>query len=435
MRETLSIDKNFITDEVTKSTKLKSSSNVKGKVTVSLFDENGNKEREVYTENLSMDIVKKLAYDTFYRNVLSSGEYTFSTDVFPKYLLLMNDDRDENSKDMFLNGDMIGYAGRKENYSGSDTFKGTFNSKESSEYIDEDGNFVFHNVYDFPTHAANGNINSIGFASMYKTKNKSDSLIRLYNIKSSSNVNITRYSIRDAKSKIIILNDAYYDLTNINIPKKINLNKKINTRVGDLVIGNIINVISYPSYILNIDKFDLDGNFIENIQKDAKTIILPNGKSLYNYSSTSNFCATIINNFLFLVYYYDNKINFVKLDFNFNIISMTQSNTNKAISQLYETENGFNAYIDANSYIKLNKTLDEVISDTIIDDRHISTGYLPIDDNIYLERADTNFRFFILPMLYTKTKLPSSVMKTSTQTMKVQYDFIFKPAPIEEFFR
>ena len=52
MREIISIDKDFIKNKESISTKLKPNSRANGKVTVSLFDEKGNKQREIKTENI-----------------------------------------------------------------------------------------------------------------------------------------------------------------------------------------------------------------------------------------------------------------------------------------------------------------------------------------------------------------------------------------------
>lgn len=63
--------------------------------------------------------------------------------------------------DIFLDGNVIGYADKDNTYIGSDTKRGTVNLAES--YVDKS---KIHFAFDFPTHCANGTIQTLGFRSI-----------------------------------------------------------------------------------------------------------------------------------------------------------------------------------------------------------------------------------------------------------------------------
>lgn len=210
MREIISIDKDFLNNKETLTTKQKPKSRARGKVTVSLFDEKGNKQREIKTENIVYDWVKAYSFKNNY--VTNFGLGTMGgqnsakictdshTGIIPlsKYLMLFNGEHeDTNPKKSLIKDELIGYAGRYENYSGGDVLKGTYNSAESKTSIDEEGNIVFHMVYDFPTHAANGNITGIGLG--HTTSRNAELLPKVIAYRNNTNtssgvIGVTKYN-------------------------------------------------------------------------------------------------------------------------------------------------------------------------------------------------------------------------------------------------
>lgn len=209
MREIISIDKDFLNNKETLTTKQKPKSMAKGKVTVSLFDEKGNKQREIKTENIVYDWVKAYSFKNTYLANFGLGTMGGQnnsasciddyTGVIPlsKYLMLFSGDHeDTNPKKSLIKDALVGYAGRYENYSGSDFLKGTYNKAESKTSIDEKGNIVFHMVYDFPTHSANGNITGIGLG--HTTERNGDLIpykVSMYNDTSSyPSMGVTKYN-------------------------------------------------------------------------------------------------------------------------------------------------------------------------------------------------------------------------------------------------
>ena len=194
MREVVCFDKNLITGEINTVKKYKPKSMTQGKVTVSLFDESGNKIREAKTENLVYDWIKPWAFKQAYELNFGIGTYGPSqgtTNItstqsclegLSKYIMLFNGNHDDvNTKQALIKDTLVGYAGRYLTYSGGSTQQGTYNSAESNIGVDDNGNLVFHMVYDFPTHAANGTITGVGMGS-----NTSSSNVELFSCKYSN---------------------------------------------------------------------------------------------------------------------------------------------------------------------------------------------------------------------------------------------------------
>lgn len=216
MRETISIDKNYKTGNVEESIKAKPNARTRGKVTVSLFDEKGNKQREIKTENIVYDWVKAYSFKNTYLTNFGLGTMGANnsaaictgnnTGIVPlsKYLMLFSGDHEDiNPKKSLIKDTLVGYAGRYENYSGSDILKGTYNSIESKTSIDEEGNIVFHMVYDFPTHSANGNITGVGLGHTYLRNKELIPYKTDYRNDTSSSVGegVTKYNIAIATNK------------------------------------------------------------------------------------------------------------------------------------------------------------------------------------------------------------------------------------------
>lgn len=177
MRETIGYNKTK--NGIKEFMKLKPNTNVKGKVTIQLVNnETKEVEQEILTENVRM---KWIDYQMHLNGINSIGcvwdllvKYSGTSSSrgieFPKggnflnILLLNSDEEEENEKKSSINGTVLGYCGYDTVYSGTDAKQGSFNAVESNIKNDSDGNLVMHNVYDFPTHACNGNITHVGFA-------------------------------------------------------------------------------------------------------------------------------------------------------------------------------------------------------------------------------------------------------------------------------
>lgn len=262
MREIISIDKDFLNNKETITTKQKPESRARGKVTVSLFDEKGNKQREIKTENIVYDWVKAYSFkNTYLTNfglgtmgaVNSASICTGSqTGMLPlsKYLMLFNGDHeDTNPRKSLIKDTLVGYAGRHENYSGSDILKGTYNSVESKTSIDKEGNIVFHMVYDFPTHAANGNITGIGLG--HTTSRNAELLPNKVYYRNSTNSSSSSYGVTKFNNAITCNSDNNMLLGVLTCPST---TQNYEIGVTERSIGNRISMGTIPSSYKSISK-------------------------------------------------------------------------------------------------------------------------------------------------------------------------------------
>lgn len=176
MRETkaYSKDKNGIQEFI----RMKPYTDIKGEIKIQLINNDTKEiEQEVFVENVRMKWLDTQVYtdgllsSTCLYNLLSkyagystSYGYTASYGGYFKSIALFNSEQDiENEKISSVNGNVLGYCGFDETYSGNDKKKGSFNSVESYVKQNSEGNLVMHNVYEFSSYAANGTTTHIGF--------------------------------------------------------------------------------------------------------------------------------------------------------------------------------------------------------------------------------------------------------------------------------
>jgi hypothetical protein len=164
---------NFVTGEVIEMLKHKVSSiPIRGFTKIELFDQKqfGKKVEEVTAENfISINMKDYLEYILMREYSQIGAWYTSSTSyyesnmrqvtsgIFPfNTIALTTDSRPENPQsERIVMGDIIGYAFKNE-YVGTDTKRGTINAAES--YTDRG---IAHFVFDFSTQAANGTFSSV----------------------------------------------------------------------------------------------------------------------------------------------------------------------------------------------------------------------------------------------------------------------------------
>jgi hypothetical protein len=195
--ESISYNKNFLTGEEAYEKKIKKNTGVKGKVTISLFDaKTGNKTQEAYSENLIPELFFRDAFITsFVGGIMGSGQsrYTNAYNWF-NYLYLTDSDKPENASEQRVMGNVIGYAHRNNPYSGSDPLQGSINRSETKLEV-TDSKIRLNFVFDFPTNACNGTIESVYFceappddkdyvysaAQIYGRENADDNDYTIYN--------------------------------------------------------------------------------------------------------------------------------------------------------------------------------------------------------------------------------------------------------------
>lgn len=137
-----------------------------GLIKVELFDDaTGKKVEEVNTHNFIAQGVLKNMFtakinDVFTRSRPKDGITVSDTfiDPFARISLTTANHPEDPLNEWLYAGTTIGYALSTETYSGSDVLRGGYNSAESFTKSDH-----VRMVFDFPTHAANGEFRSIYF--------------------------------------------------------------------------------------------------------------------------------------------------------------------------------------------------------------------------------------------------------------------------------
>ncbi|WP_051569338.1 hypothetical protein [Alkaliphilus transvaalensis] len=169
IRETISYNKNLITGETVNKNKSKENTGIKGKVLIELFDaKTSEKVTEAYTENIIPDVIfKDIFLRYFAGEVMGIGNtnHNHTKNLF-SHLYLTDSMKPEQMTTERVFGNIIGYAHRNSTYSGTDPLRGTINTAETRMEIRNNKirtNFVF----DFPTHAANGEFESLFWSDSY----------------------------------------------------------------------------------------------------------------------------------------------------------------------------------------------------------------------------------------------------------------------------
>lgn len=137
-----------------------------GTATIRLYDAlTGKQTYEAKSENRISAVFGNMAYlDGFYYPMLDNMQENILTDIYTTYpfrvMFLTTGDIAEDPYDYFTWGSIIGYADGWYTYSGSDEFRGTVNTSETTR-TNADASGIRHYVIDFPTSAANGTFKSI----------------------------------------------------------------------------------------------------------------------------------------------------------------------------------------------------------------------------------------------------------------------------------
>ena len=461
MREIIEKDKDFVTGIEKYSTKKKPLSNVRGKVSVSLYDENNNKIREINTENLIMDWYKEDAYERTFVNTLAQGiGYSSNVGFFERptrFMILSDRDKEVNSKDCFDFGNIIGYAEKRTAYSGSSSQQGSYNISESYKTTDENGNIVVHEVYDFPTNACNGTIKSILWAP-YTNEFQSINVAKI-NISSINTVTARGVS----QTPFIEDNFAYCCYLN-NLYEVYKFEEGKRTKMSSALLLPDGSAMNKTNKVIHVDMSDLSNikGAIVNTSSGANNGIDGNNVILCKWSDSSGEITvekTILNptfetepttqsaysigaiirkgNYLFYTLSSFNYRSVAKVDMNGSLISQIHLGY---CDSYWGWWDGINIIGDNIFLSTWNSTY--ILSDNL-EILKVKSGYSsgsdfespvtsPKFDNVcmnYLYSSSTytiSFNSLKCPMT-TCVKLPNPITKTNTNTMKVQYDFVLEP--------
>lgn len=164
--ESVAYNRDFLTGEKLENRKSKKDRGIKGKVLLELYDaKTKDKLQEAYTENLIPDLYFRDTFlGHFVQGIMGAGNSRRCDNYsWFEYLYLTDHDKPENLNEQRVQGNIIGFAHRNSTYSGNDTKRGTINRAETKFEV-TDSKIRVNFVFDFPTHAANGKIESIYWA-------------------------------------------------------------------------------------------------------------------------------------------------------------------------------------------------------------------------------------------------------------------------------
>ena len=189
MRKAEGYDKNFINGSIEEHVKMKPNVEIKGVITIQLFDEEGKLEREIKTENRITDAIAKMAFMDYFccrirgnhwgiqyeyndaevgstqaskdtNFTEQNGSYSYFTAPF-RHFFLTDDATPETGFARSIKGNIVGWADKSRAYAGASTVKGTLNLSES---LFTESNLHF--VFDFPTSVANGSFQKLWWCEM-----------------------------------------------------------------------------------------------------------------------------------------------------------------------------------------------------------------------------------------------------------------------------
>jgi len=385
----------------------------RGFVTVQLFDEFGRIVQEEKIENkmtyLVTNRMKWRLRQDFYSGHPSS---TLTEPVYPLDCIILDSTTDTTIYDTLLKniGRIIGWSD-KTNYSGTDTFRGTINAAES--YTN---NERVHYVFDWPTHAANGTFQTIAWGGV------SGNAYRGITVSSIS-------ALGGSTSGLA------WDGTNLwasDDNKK--LIYKLNPSTGEVKS-------SFSSHTYNIRGLAWDGSNLWIIEISGSASIIHklnpnNGEIVSSFTIPNSYLHGITwdgtNLWVADAKSDDRRDRIYKLNpATGDVINSLSSPAGKnTLGLAWDGTNLWVADEGSKRIYKLNPATGEVISSLS------SPAGAPWGltwDGTYLWASVPRYSSYYIDKIYkvdvaigTITKLPNPVTKTSTNTMKIQYDFIFE---------
>jgi len=160
-KEVIDYVKDLRTGKIIKQKKLKPVGLGSNTCIIEMF-EGKKKVKEAVTHNIVNNILNQIAFlQFFYDNCKQSSNLT----IFNPFtnIILTDYEGEENADEVCVRGNVIAWANKSTTYVGTSSLRGTINNAES-ELTDRTQSGYLKYVFDFPTHAANGNINSIWWA-------------------------------------------------------------------------------------------------------------------------------------------------------------------------------------------------------------------------------------------------------------------------------
>ena len=170
MRQVIKTNHNFVTGEHYEQRVLKPVQASHNRVTIQLCDAtSGNVIEEAVTENAITPLLESMAYGKIANKLANDDHLNGATDgIHFSTIALSDSDIGELEDLFFVHGNIVGFCGRYDTGSASDSkYKGIYNPSESYEKIEDNGYKHIHLVYDWQTSAGNGKIQNIYWYNPY----------------------------------------------------------------------------------------------------------------------------------------------------------------------------------------------------------------------------------------------------------------------------
>lgn len=394
---------------------------MKNRVTVMLFDAITKKlKQKTVTENILNNSLDRMAYmDYFYQRVKANPTAFAYASPF-QYLVLTDSAEAESASQQYMKGNIIGYAEKLSAYSGSDLFRGTINTNESS--IADSGNTGYLKfVYDFGATIANGTFRSVWWHPTIGLK-----FSKLMTGPSTSGGSNQPTMDADLNGNILYVSGGgnfgyfYVDRYNLDTLAYIdttNLQTKNPSLTGFNRVLWGISVYNNQIYVNNGDTthtifvFDLNFNYVKTITLNFS------GDTSGTFSTIELRSMKIINGYIYITATNGYMLQF---DINGNFLSSCKL-ADTSYLPLLKIDN--NLLIANDCYLEIKD--DKMIAGPAITNSISHAGvmyngkYISVDGNIATMVLDS---YIPIPPA-TQCLLPTTVTKDASQTMKIVYEF------------
>ena len=297
MRQVIKTNHNFVTGEHYEQRVLKPVQASHNRVTIQLCDASSGKViEEAVTENAITPFLESSAYGSI-ANALNNSDYSNILNgacSFPAFssIVLSDSDIGELEDLYFIHGNVVGMCNRSSTGgAGNSKYRGTYNSAESYQKIEDNGYKHIHLVYDWPTSSGNGKIQNIYWMPVTISKYDGDSVSTDYyprfvgTLQSFEGNKYSDLTFDKRGNAYQVRNSKYYKV--LNLLKAINGIEPIRTETDESFHNNYeINGCYYTfslsyandgksnfSMTLTINKHDTTGAILDTWNEDLITSV------------------------------------------------------------------------------------------------------------------------------------------------------------------
>ena len=472
MRQVIKTNHNFVTGEHYEQRVLKPVQASHNRVTIQLCDAaSGKVVEEAVTENAITPLLESMAYGQIANKLAVSDNLNGANNgIYFGTIALSDSDIGELEDLFFVHGNVVGYCGRTDDASaGTNKYKGIYNPSESYEKIEDNGYKHIHLVYDWQTSAGNGKIQNIYWynPSIIAANNPPSSfgVSGIAHLVSFSDLVFDRRGNaykKDGTKNYMVLNFLRY--INGLEPMKIAseesyLNSyEVNGYYYTFSSSYANSDKSTFTATLTINKHDTNGSIVDTWTEDLVSSVpqlveLKNNSKLVNVSATVREYCDYDGWIGFQVYFQENSsykdfpTRNSEGDLNPNSAYYVTIYTmyNVLTKQWLHVPNPWDVwctYMHYTNYSVLRK----------LTDRHVCTGGCIVKitaDDVEAVQVQPIYRSYYADFIHptlpicgyigiysaispiaAQTRLAAPIIKTSLNTMKIQYDFFFKiPLP------